>query len=225
LANAARNGQQNGLTANRFSVLVHPHTMKSLQDQESSLASVYEQRLMQLGEHNRWVFAGEVKVEFRADATVEEGAANVVAAFYTNLDEDEPTAVLNRKTGGTAPLRMAEAFLIINGRRHVMLAKAVNRIGRSLDNDIVLENSGVSREHAQIRWRNGRFEIFDLGSKAGTQVNGRNVSRFELKSGDVVTLGTAALIFGEEELPSILAPASSKESPQITQQFTTDESS
>jgi ABC transport system ATP-binding/permease protein len=48
------------------------------------------------------------------------------------------------------------------------------RIGRDLQNDIVVDDPLVSRFHAELRARSdGRRELVDLGSRNGTFVNGR----------------------------------------------------
>jgi pSer/pThr/pTyr-binding forkhead associated (FHA) protein len=72
----------------------------------------------------------------------------------------------------------------------------VTTIGRSLDNDVVLAEAEVSRHHARIEYRNGAFEIVDLGSTNGTRVNGAPVARARLQDGDVIGLGMARLEFG-----------------------------
>jgi pSer/pThr/pTyr-binding forkhead associated (FHA) protein len=66
-----------------------------------------------------------------------------------------------------------------------------------VDNDIVIESPSISRRHAQIRWRYGRFVIYDLGSSGGTQVNGQRVTESVLHNGDVIMLSQVALIYGE----------------------------
>lgn len=46
---------------------------------------------------------------------------------------------------------------------------AIVSIGRSKENDVVLNNPTVSRRHAEIDiYRDGRLRLRDLGSKAGT---------------------------------------------------------
>lgn len=64
------------------------------------------------------------------------------------------------------------------------------RIGRSSDNDIVFNETEVSRYHCELYCSNGRVYIKDLGSTNGTQVNGRTISSpVSLKKGDRVMLG------------------------------------
>lgn len=70
-------------------------------------------------------------------------------------------------------------------------------IGRRIDNDIVIESPSISRRHAQIRWRYGRFVIYDLGSRGGTKVNGERVTESVLHNGDVISLSQVPLIYGE----------------------------
>ena len=69
------------------------------------------------------------------------------------------------------------------------ISEAVVTIGRSLDNDIVIDERTVSRRHAQLRRRYGQYVIYDLGSRGGTLVNGHPVRESPLDDGDVVTLG------------------------------------
>ncbi|MEE6270076.1 FHA domain-containing protein [Streptomyces diastatochromogenes] len=54
----------------------------------------------------------------------------------------------------------------------------VMRIGRALDNELVVSDLQVSRHHAEFRATpDGRFEIRDLGSHNGTYVNGQPVPK------------------------------------------------
>ncbi|OLP18174.1 adenylate cyclase [Leptolyngbya sp. 'hensonii'] len=79
-----------------------------------------------------------------------------------------------------------------------------NRIGRELDNDIVLENEarGLSRHHAEIQVMADRILLQDLNSRNGTFVNHKKVTQQELLDGDLLHLGKVAFKF-------VQAPASS----------------
>ncbi|MFI9718997.1 FHA domain-containing protein [Streptomyces sp. NPDC052396] len=66
----------------------------------------------------------------------------------------------------------------------------VMRIGRALENELVVADLQVSRHHAEFRATNdGRFEIVDLGSHNGTYVNGQPVSRQIIGPHDIVGVG------------------------------------
>jgi len=67
--------------------------------------------------------------------------------------------------------------------------KEAMRVGRGRDNDIVLENLQVSRNHAEIRKENDRFVLVDLQSANGTFINGVRVSKTEILDNDVVAIG------------------------------------
>ncbi|HXJ62850.1 MAG TPA: FHA domain-containing protein, partial [Actinomycetota bacterium] len=60
---------------------------------------------------------------------------------------------------------------------------------------VALDDSTVSRRHASISYREGRWWIADQGSTNGTFVNGARVTTAELHSGDAVRLGRVDLAF------------------------------
>jgi pSer/pThr/pTyr-binding forkhead associated (FHA) protein len=62
-------------------------------------------------------------------------------------------------------------------------------IGRTSDNDIVLDNRGVSRKHAQIEFNGEAAVIIDNESLNGTFVNNRKISEEVLTDRDVITIG------------------------------------
>jgi len=65
------------------------------------------------------------------------------------------------------------------------------RLGRSEDNDVVLDNPTVSRHHAVITKTNEGFLILDNNSSNGTFINGIRVQgEARLKQNDILKLGT-----------------------------------
>ena len=93
------------------------------------------------------------------------------------------------------------AFLIIEGVRVHPLNEIVVNIGRRLENQLVIDDPRVSRNHAQLRAIKGRFVLFDLKSTGGTFVNGQRTSQTVLYPGDVISLAGVALIFGQDNPP------------------------
>jgi pSer/pThr/pTyr-binding forkhead associated (FHA) protein len=85
-------------------------------------------------------------------------------------------------------------FLIIN-RQIIPLDRPITRIGRQLDNDIVLNEEYVSRLHAEIRFENGKYVLYDQESTGGTFVNSRKVDRCILNSGDVISVANIQIMF------------------------------
>lgn len=75
------------------------------------------------------------------------------------------------------------------------------RIGRSPDNDLVVDDLIVSRHHAELRSLDGGgYEIADLGSHNGTYLNGRPVDVAPLGQGDIVGIGHSAFCLVGDEL-------------------------
>jgi hypothetical protein len=67
-------------------------------------------------------------------------------------------------------------------------------IGRSPSCDIVLSELQISRRHARLVFRDGRWLYQDLASTNGSVLNGRRVGRCELRPGDRLLLGQALLL-------------------------------
>ncbi len=68
-------------------------------------------------------------------------------------------------------------------------------VGRTSDNDIVLDNKGVSRKHAQIEFGDDSALIIDNESLNGTFVNNRKITEDTLKDQDRITIGKFDLIY------------------------------
>ncbi len=71
-------------------------------------------------------------------------------------------------------------------------------IGRTPDNDIALENRGVSRKHAQIEFNDNAAVVIDNESLNGTFVNNRKVTEEILHDNDIITIGKYNLIYHSE---------------------------
>jgi pSer/pThr/pTyr-binding forkhead associated (FHA) protein len=71
-------------------------------------------------------------------------------------------------------------------------------IGRTNDNDIVLENRGVSRKHAMIEFNSNAAVIIDNESLNGTFVNNRKINEEVLRDDDVIMIGKYSLVYHKE---------------------------
>ena len=74
------------------------------------------------------------------------------------------------------------------------------RIGRALDNDVVLGDLLVSRHHAELRRSGEQWELVDLGSANGTYVNGVRIARAALGPTDLVVIGHQRLHMAGDRL-------------------------
>ena len=67
-------------------------------------------------------------------------------------------------------------------------------LGRAADADLLLDDEGVSRRHAQIIKDGSDYWIEDLGSTNGILVNGEKVKRAILSDSDRIQVGTNVLL-------------------------------
>jgi hypothetical protein len=88
----------------------------------------------------------------------------------------------------------AGSLLLPNGDRFVLDEHTVV-LGRLPDCDITLNDTNVSRRHAEIRPAGDGFVLIDLGSTNGSKVNGVRVAQRELVDGDELGFGNIRLVF------------------------------
>lgn len=114
------------------------------------------------------------------------------------------------EAGGYPPPPAGGTVILPRGPQHQVMALLINRkrpqerydltaattIGRATNNQIVLNNTTVSRQHAKIQFVQDAFQIYDLGSANHTFVNDRQVIEpVALADGDVVRFGELEFVF------------------------------
>ncbi|MBI1732019.1 MAG: FHA domain-containing protein [Gammaproteobacteria bacterium] len=109
-----------------------------------------------------------------------------------------------RRTGdgahaaASAPKPFAYLITQSDHPKRYPIGGAVWRIGRSRENELVLEDISISRRHAEIqRGSDGAFAVVDRGARNGLFVNGRKVQRQTLHEGDLIEVGDVVLRFTE----------------------------
>lgn len=87
-------------------------------------------------------------------------------------------------------------FRLVLEDREVQLVEGPNVIGRDSESALWIDEASVSRFHAQVVVTGGRARLEDLGSKNGTYLNGRRISRPEpLSNGDEIRIGVVEIVF------------------------------
>ena len=85
-------------------------------------------------------------------------------------------------------------ILDIGGQRY-LLTGPVTVIGRGSEADIIVDDSGVSRRHLEIRLMQGHAIATDLHSTNGTFVEGHRVDAATLLDGNTLTVGRTRIMF------------------------------
>ncbi|HKB39031.1 MAG TPA: FHA domain-containing protein [Gemmataceae bacterium] len=89
------------------------------------------------------------------------------------------------------------SYWLVDGDCVHPLKVGLNTIGRSPDNDVVLQDAYVSRRHcAVLVHANHVCELHDIASKNGTFLNGRKIGQpTRLHSGDEIRMCDRQLVF------------------------------
>jgi pSer/pThr/pTyr-binding forkhead associated (FHA) protein len=129
------------------------------------------------------------------------GAAAGPAAEVRDALEAQPTIPLH-SLADEAPLSESAsppARLVIVGRfmqgREFILDRSSLVIGRTPENDIVIEHKSISRHHARVVREGNQYYAVDLESANGVRVNGVDRDRVLLSTGDEIELGQVQLRF------------------------------
>ncbi len=97
--------------------------------------------------------------------------------------------------GAKSPAPGVQLLPVVKTQRN---AYAHVAIGRSSQNDVVIDQASVSRFHADIRWTEEGYSVRDAKSRNATRLNGTRVvaSHGEpIRSGDVLAFGEASCLF------------------------------
>ena len=169
----------------RHAVILHQgdgYTLKNLAVQAGTLVNGNRIETVQLYDGDRIKISNyELMFHLRTDKRVRESAeaVPVAHAYAGGTSISSAAAVSNYAV--TDPLAASEPavspyLLDSGGQQFAIRLGASTRIGRALDNDIVIGDASVSRHHASIEYRNGGFLLRDLGSHNGTWIGGQRVT-------------------------------------------------
>ncbi|MGW1884383.1 FHA domain-containing protein [Streptomyces sp. NPDC001970] len=81
----------------------------------------------------------------------------------------------------------------------VVLGDAPLTFGRKSDNDVIIVSVSASRLHAEIVTEDSAYVLHDRGSRNGTYVNDKRVTRHELTPGDTIRIGDETFLFETQE--------------------------
>lgn len=191
-----------------YTVILHPDDRAAFADVERDLIRELAEAVTQHSERESYRLAEPVIVVLRDDSDIKRGSITVspslvtapeavVAPRATTLEPDEAVVVQPLAASMSTPVAGAITSAIVteDGARHVLETERVT-IGRQSGCTIVIRDTNVSREHAQLRRRPNGWTLRDLGSTNGTKLNGVRVEGEQmLANGDVIMLGAIKVTF------------------------------
>ena len=116
---------------------------------------------------------------------------------------------LEQPADGSPAAAVGELQLQIDGQTYVFQPGALVRIGRAPDNDVLVAEPTVSRQHARMVWLDGGW-IYESVGQAATLLHGQSVTRLAITQPVDLALGSAqgpVLRIEVRSAPSSWAPA------------------
>jgi hypothetical protein len=196
------------LAPNAFVVELGASDHERLAEWQDALEGELRQIVQEYAAQQRFGFVGPVSVSFEQAEDLDTGLFRVrsstASAAPAGAARDLPPRGGGPAAPAPAPVRaapppsaaapVASATLDVDGRVY-RLDQAVTVMGRSPDVDIVLDDPGVSRRHAEVHFVDGRARVVDLGSTNGTFVDGERVHAGSLSDGSTITVGRSRIVY------------------------------
>lgn len=186
----------------RYRVTLNAEDLVVLESHHPHLNAQLASALQALAEHMKVRLIGPpvVLLEARTDLPLRTVVITPADGFATSSDHTRDLDLERlRQMLECDDTTTIKAYLVIQGQRSFDIVQPTVRLGRALDNDVILEDPRVSRYHAQLRCRYGRYILQDLGSSGGTTVNGFPVQEIVLRPGDIISLSGVDLIYAEDD--------------------------
>jgi hypothetical protein len=205
---------------NEYTIYLSPDDRAQFEGYEQSLIGELQEYLSEHARRETYALMSAPKVLLETDEDLEVGEFGIATRMVQQerrgeQEAEEPEPAPDLDAGATmiykpaAPmatqavsaaelgLQREIVTLNANGRRHE-ITKRRTVLGRSKDSDIQIEDSNVSRRHAELRQEGTAYWIVDLDSTNGVEINGRRVKRAKLDNGDTITLGSTDIVFDRE---------------------------
>ncbi len=201
---AAQDHDPRPIAPDKYLIALNPDIQKQLHQHRPDLVQALVEHLVELASDAGYRMLHSPTLVFLASPDLAPSATLVKA---------EHTDTTLHGTAAMQPVQIAETAqhplnpqLIINGDRIETITQPVINIGRSNQNDIMIDDPYISRHHLQLRLRFGAYTLFDVESKSGTLVNNVNVTEHRLRSGDVIQIGGTKIVYMSDDTNSAFNP-------------------
>lgn len=187
------------IVPNFYRAFLNPQDMAAFEPIRAEVEREMATYLTELAQERNFSMLEHPRVVLAADQGVPRRSIQVVAETLAAPPQEalSHTQIFQQPSANPSQPKARLLHTVKSGTHSIPLDSTMLTIGRGLNNDIILEDTRVSRHHAQLRYRARRFWIADLSSTNGTFVNGEAISERALRDGDIVSLGGLELTYKE----------------------------
>ncbi|WP_114856441.1 DUF3662 and FHA domain-containing protein [Brachybacterium sp. YJGR34] len=174
------------LAPNVYTIYLHSQDFDRFDSWKDTLLDELQRVLTEHADKQRYMFVGAVSVDLERDDEVRAGR------FETESRTERGSVA--PATGAAQEGSTDNPIVEIDGQQY-LLTGPVTVIGRGGDADIILEDTGVSRHHLELRaGSDGSLVATDLGSTNGTFVDGERIrTPVTLQNRSMIKIGRTRL--------------------------------
>jgi len=166
------------IVPNDFTVLLSATDLTSFSDIEDALVTELTEAAREYAREEGYHFMGPVTVSLVVDNDLKPGRFGILSQLKQ------------------APNGIGAGSLVLASGARVNLGATPTTVGRLPSCTVTIEDSNVSRNHAEVRAGRGAFVVVDLGSTNGTMVNGVRINgEHRLADGDIISFGSTHVRF------------------------------
>ena len=166
------------IVPNDFTVVLSAIDHASFNDIEDALVAELAEAAREYAREEGYHFMGPVTVQLSVDNNLRSGRFGIVSQL---------------KQAATGP---GMGSLVLPSGNRVDLGVGKVTVGRLPECTISIDDSNISRNHAEVRAGASGFVVTDLGSTNGTMVNGVKITGDQaLRDGDIISFGSTHVRF------------------------------
>jgi FhaA, N-terminal domain/FHA domain len=200
---------------NEYSVWLSPEDRERYEGVEQEVIDELCGYLLEHARREELILASQPHISFHTDERLSLGEFGIQARLVRPADhsDEHPQPPVEQEEHGQTMIystsartrgaleeardqRRTTRALLVLGSRRLLVPPAGGVVGRSRDCEIVIDDAGISRHHAEIRPGLDGWTLEDLGSTNGVLINGGSVRGAQpLQPGDRIELGSTELLF------------------------------
>jgi hypothetical protein len=166
------------IVPNDFTIALSAGDRESFEDIETTLTTELGEAAKEYAREEGYNFMGPVGVRLSTDDNLKNGRFTVISQ-------------LKQGAGGSSM-----ASIVLPSGQRISLNQGTVTVGRLPECTISVNDSNISRQHAEMRQGGGGYVVVDLNSTNGTLVNGVRISGEQrLNDGDIISFGSTHVRF------------------------------